>query len=319
MTDAKPKILFVDDEQALLDGVKRGLRSFAANWDMTFLSDPRKAFDLASSNGFDVIVSDLRMPGLGGLDLLGELRKVGVEAQAIVLTGTGDMETAIQAINAVGVFRYYTKPCPALSLAEGIKEALAKALPKKNTGNYAQAALDALPLAALAVNTAGKILYSNRKGEELLGAKEPILADANGICRALTPSETHSLHQSLMAVARGGVPVVLALSGLEEKRYSALIEPPNGQEDETAALMFVRLLDSKGAPSPAALKELFGLSPTEARLAHELATGLDVKEAAAALGVTVNTARTYLRTIFQKTNVNRQSELIRLLTSSVAG
>jgi DNA-binding CsgD family transcriptional regulator len=229
------------------------------------------------------------------------------------------MDSALKAINALKVFRYYTKPCPASVLASGIEEAIEEANLLADAEKFASSALDALPLAALSVDLSGKVLFANRAGGELLAAREPLNLDASGVCRALTPSETNELHQATTSVARGGLPVVLALSGRNGERYSVLIEPPAKPGAETAALLFVRQIDGQAAPSPETLKHLFGLSPTESKLAHELAQGLDVKEAALAMGVTVNTARTYLRTIFQKTGVNRQSELIRLLNGAVAG
>lgn len=319
MVDQKPKVLFVDDEPALLDGIRRGLKSYAAVWDMNFITSPGEALAAAKTNLYDVVVTDLRMPGLTGLELLTQLRQAGCQSQTIILTGTGDMAQAIQAINTIGVFRFYTKPCPALSLAAGIEDALAEAANRMKEKNFAKAALDILPLAALAVDTACKVLFANVKGGELLVLKEPVSLDNSGICRALTPNETQALHGAIASIARGGTAEVLALSGLDERRFSVLIEPPPKPDPETAAILFVRLIDSQTAPSVATLRQLFGLSPSEARLAHELAKGFDVKEAAETLGVTVNTARTYLRTIFQKTGVNRQSELIRLFNNAIPG
>ncbi|CAA6604722.1 CheY-like receiver [Rhodospirillaceae bacterium LM-1] len=319
MERGKPKVLFVDDEAALLDAIHRSLRSFAASWDMTFLTNPVEALAAAKSGQFDVIVSDLRMPGMDGLEMLKNLRDAGVQSQAIILTGTGDMAQAVQAINTIRIFRFYTKPCPSSALASGIEDAIAYSKPQDNAGQFAQTALDALPLAALAVDQGGKVLFSNRMGGEFLAEKSPLMLDANEICRAMTPGETMALHQAIAGVARGGLPLVLALTGKDDERFSALVEAPAACDMENAAILFVRALDGQGAPSIGALKQLFGLSPTEARLAHELAKGQDVRDAAQAMGVTVNTARTYLRTIFQKTGVNRQSELMRLLISATGG
>jgi DNA-binding CsgD family transcriptional regulator len=61
------------------------------------------------------------------------------------------------------------------------------------------------------------------------------------------------------------------------------------------------------------LRDLYGLTPGEARFAASLLQGKSVEEAAAAMGITVNTARAYLKRIYQKTGVRRQPELMRLL------
>jgi DNA-binding NarL/FixJ family response regulator len=320
MNNVRPRILFVDDEQALLNGVRRALRDHDSAWDMTFLNDSLAALELAKLNGFDVIVTDLRMPGLTGLELLDRLRKEGVSAQVIILTGTGDMDSALKAINSLGVFRYYTKPCPASVLATGIEEAILEAGLQSDAAAYAASALDALPLAALAVDAQAKVLFANRSGGELLAARAPIALDGGGYCRALSVKETLTLHETIQDVARGGHATVLALAGRDnEDRFSILVEPPAKACSETAALLFVRRINDQDAPSSATLQHLFSLSPTEANLAHQLARGLDLKEASEELGITLNTARTYLRAIFQKTSVNRQSELIRLFNTSIAG
>jgi DNA-binding CsgD family transcriptional regulator/PAS domain-containing protein len=86
-----------------------------------------------------------------------------------------------------------------------------------------------------------------------------------------------------------------------------------------AAVVLLRDPQSGGAQaSHEIVQRLFGLTPTEAALALNLAEGLALDEAAERLGVTLNTARTYLRFIFRKAGVARQSELIRKLLKSVA-
>ncbi|MCF6109128.1 helix-turn-helix transcriptional regulator [Mesorhizobium muleiense] len=69
-------------------------------------------------------------------------------------------------------------------------------------------------------------------------------------------------------------------------------------------------------PSPNVLSGLFDLTPAEARLAVELASGHSVQEAAMEIGIAVKSARTYLERIFRKTETSRQSELVALLKSA---
>ena len=72
------------------------------------------------------------------------------------------------------------------------------------------------------------------------------------------------------------------------------------------------------APDTATLVIMFELIPAEARLVGELARGRTVEEAAADLGLSVSSARTYLKTVFSKTGVNRQVDLVRLILGSAA-
>ena len=75
---------------------------------------------------------------------------------------------------------------------------------------------------------------------------------------------------------------------------------------------------SKSLASTAVAKQLFNLTPAETALAMELTNGLSLEEAAEALNIRRNTARAHLRSIFSKTGVRRQTELVRIMLNSVA-
>jgi DNA-binding CsgD family transcriptional regulator len=79
------------------------------------------------------------------------------------------------------------------------------------------------------------------------------------------------------------------------------------------ALLLFTDLDKRPPPVCETLRSTFGLTPAEARLAAELASGDAVEDAASRLGITKETARNHLKAIFQKTEVHRQSELVALL------
>jgi DNA-binding CsgD family transcriptional regulator len=85
-----------------------------------------------------------------------------------------------------------------------------------------------------------------------------------------------------------------------------------------SAIVVMRDPDRRASVSAHVVAQLFGLTPAEAALATLLAQGYDMEEAASALGVRRNTARSQLQSIFAKTNAKRQSELVRMILSSVA-
>ncbi|MNO83413.1 Bacterial regulatory protein, luxR family [compost metagenome] len=88
-------------------------------------------------------------------------------------------------------------------------------------------------------------------------------------------------------------------------------------KERPALVVYVR--DAVGKPllSTAMTRKVFGFTPSETSLAMELANGLSLEEAANALGIRRNTARAHLRSIFCKTGVRRQTELVRMLLNSI--
>lgn len=107
------KILFVDDEPAVLEGYRRILHK-----DFQLQTAPggeAAIADLEQNGPYAVVVSDMRMPGMNGLELLSCVRKISPQAIRVILTGHADIETALAAVNEEAVFRFLTKPCnPAL-------------------------------------------------------------------------------------------------------------------------------------------------------------------------------------------------------------
>ncbi len=81
------RVLFVDDDTNLLQGLKRGLRRQVGAWEMEFVDSPILALDALNDQGFDVIVTDLQMPGMSGIELLKRVSEVNPEIVPIILSG----------------------------------------------------------------------------------------------------------------------------------------------------------------------------------------------------------------------------------------
>ncbi len=116
----KKKILFVDDERNLLDSLKRSLRSFAGEWSMEFTDSGEKAMNLMEREKFDIIVSDYKMPGMDGLELLKIVKENHPGTKRILLTGQSDSE--IYDISKEIVDQYLSKPCDHDELVSLLKE-----------------------------------------------------------------------------------------------------------------------------------------------------------------------------------------------------
>ena len=109
--DSNPKILFIDDDEALLSSMRR---QFGQKFSVETAEGGLKAIELVkasleSNSRFSVIVCDMRMPGLDGIQTLNEIEKIDKNPIAIMLTGNADQQTAIDAINNGNVYSFYTK------------------------------------------------------------------------------------------------------------------------------------------------------------------------------------------------------------------
>jgi len=101
-------VLFVDDEERLLSSLKRGL--IDEPYKCLFANSGLEALELLSKNKVHVIVSDMRMPEMNGLELLRKVREKYPDIIRIVLSGYTQISTLLLAINEGHIFKYITKP-----------------------------------------------------------------------------------------------------------------------------------------------------------------------------------------------------------------
>jgi two-component system, NtrC family, response regulator HydG len=101
------RVLVIDDDPGVRESMGRMLRS--AGYTVQAAATGDEGFDLARREGFDVIISDMRMPGLSGLDVLRKLRDVRVDASFIVMTGFGTVDSAVEAMK-LGAIDFVQKP-----------------------------------------------------------------------------------------------------------------------------------------------------------------------------------------------------------------
>ena len=112
------KILCVDDEANILEAHQRGLgKQFHIE---TALGAEQALGQIDAQGPYTVVVSDMRMPGMDGVQLLSEVRKRAPDSVRIMLTGFADLQTAIEAVNEGNIFRFLTKPCPQETLAKAL-------------------------------------------------------------------------------------------------------------------------------------------------------------------------------------------------------
>ena len=117
------RILFVDDEPNILAGLQRTMRVMRNEWNMSFIEDPQQALDAFVEQPFDVVVSDMKMPGIDGADLLSEIKRKFPGTIRIILSGHADPAMVMKSVGAT--HQYLAKPCEPETLKATVQRAYA--------------------------------------------------------------------------------------------------------------------------------------------------------------------------------------------------
>src|SRR5262245_46191419 len=119
---AKKRILFVDDEPAILAGLQNLLYKDRKRWDMVFALGGQIALDEIRKGSFDIVVSDMRMPGVDGATLLNTVKAECPATVRIMRAGHADREAMLRAMPALP--HLLSKPCDAATLRGAIERSL---------------------------------------------------------------------------------------------------------------------------------------------------------------------------------------------------
>ena len=117
------RVLLVDDERNLLDTLAKRLRQ--RKLDVLCADSGRKALEIVGEQDFDVVILDIRMPDMNGLDTLKAIKNVKPSTEVIMLTGIDDVELAIESIEN-GAFDHLVKPASIEELVDLIEFARKK-------------------------------------------------------------------------------------------------------------------------------------------------------------------------------------------------
>jgi len=190
--------------------------------------------------------------------------------------------------------------------------------------------LDMLTAGVILLNRQGRILFVNRAAQRILDQNDGLAATTGGLAAA-SSDQSQEMRSRIASAAitacgrglsDGGV---LAIRRPSNKRPLALLIMPAASiafpagTETPAVVALVNDPEMKIEAAPEVLGRLYGLTPAESRLVGELLKDATLMGAAEQIGISHNTARTHLARIFDKTGTRHQGELIRVLTSSVAG
>jgi len=121
---AKSKILFVDDD---IKTLKRLEHAFKTGFEVeTAVNAEQALIKIHSDCEYAVIVADMRMADMNGVEFLHKIKRIAPDTIRIMLTGYADMQTAVEAVNKGNIFRFLEKPCLNQDLRDVITEGIAK-------------------------------------------------------------------------------------------------------------------------------------------------------------------------------------------------
>lgn len=116
-----PSILLVDDDKNILFLISEALKKF--KYDLTLATGGEKALEILQENEFDLIISDLQMPKVSGIDILSVVKEKYTDTEVLLVTGYGSIKTAVKAMK-LGAFEYLSKPVNVEELRHKVTQAL---------------------------------------------------------------------------------------------------------------------------------------------------------------------------------------------------
>lgn len=187
---------------------------------------------------------------------------------------------------------------------------------------------DTLPFGVVLLDRGGGVLWTNREAGVIL-ARADGLSIHHKYLSAASPVENGELEKLIRAAiatseghgAQAGAPLCVSRPSLA-RSLSLLVAPIRMEHafvQKPVAVVFISDPEREPEAVPEMLKRLYGLTAREAEVAGLLMQGIELREAAGQLGVSMHTARTHLRLIFEKTDTHRQGELVHLLLRGPAG
>jgi response regulator RpfG family c-di-GMP phosphodiesterase len=117
-----PKVLCIDDNPNVLAALKRNLRK---RFDIDTAEGGELALEMLDRDGpYAVVVADMQMPGMNGIELLAKMRQMAPDTVRIMLTGNADQRTPVDAVNLGHVFRFLNKPCPIETMIDALEDGI---------------------------------------------------------------------------------------------------------------------------------------------------------------------------------------------------
>lgn len=309
--ETSPLILCCEDEPQLLRDISDELQ--AAGYRVAEARDGVELFGFLDTSTPDLMLCDIMMPGLDGYGVLARLRREypHLAHVPLVFLSALSMTDAIIRGKRTGADDYLTKPINYDLLLSTIEARLRQTVQARagitHAAGIGQHLLDTLTVGVMIFTPGGKLTRTNPIADRMIGQNDAPI-------RNLLAEQVRTMGAYALAGTEEGRALMLddTLSFIAQ-----LHACPRNPVIGTPAMVMAFLTTPKAQEplSPTALASLFNLTPTEARVARLLASGLRPEEVARELGVAATTIAFHLRNVFAKTGTHRQADLVALLLS----
>ncbi len=317
------RLLCIDDDPTALDDLRAAVATSGAALAAEYFGSPGKALAAQCADPAAIVISDLRLGSTTGLKLIADMQSVAPSSVYMLISGEADLDSALRAMNDARVFRFLRKPADraeisrALVCATGEFERRRQAAVSK-TG---LAVVDRLNVAVAILDRESRLMHANAQAEEIFRDSGVFDVAPGGRLR-VRGAQPNGLTEFLRKVRRGGAGGEDVFRIHRPDRSAPVVVSaalcPDGEGGETFFSLIISDPARRVFSSEHALAMALNLTPSEARVVFGLAEGSTLRDAARRAGVSVSTARTYLKNVFSKTGVTRQAELVRLAILSAA-
>jgi FixJ family two-component response regulator len=328
-------VLVVEDDDEVRCLLQREIQE--QGHPVTAVGDAELALSALRERCFSIVITDIRMPGMDGVELTQTIKRDWPDTEVIIITGFASIDSATKAVR-FGASDYLTKPFGDLNrIHESIDRALEKISERSATRlqisdlttrcESLKIVVDQLPMGVILIDASGEILMANQGAEAILKLADGLSVNARRL-HGSRPADTARLRTLLDGASgsaaqqprRGGATTMPRPSGRAD--LSLLVTPLSTDRakvtDGPATAVFVSDPEQRVETAETHLCRLYGLTPTEARVAAIVMQGKGVEEAGLELSMSTHTVRTHLKHTFAKTRTKNQGDLISLLLSGPA-
>ncbi|PQA86055.1 DNA-binding response regulator [Hyphococcus luteus] len=315
------KLLCVDDDLICLEQLRLALTPIKGDFDIRYAATPAEALGMHEKTPADIVISDLKMADTDGISLIAQMREIDDDAVYMLLSGQADLDAALSAVNDVHVFRFLIKPAETQTLEIALNAAITELnLRKLRMISFASHnAVERLTAGIAFLNENRHVIYANGSAKRILETSGLFEIGAERILRSTNPKTTYEFQDFLEKVRAnsdaGDARSVFRFERADDPNFvfaSASFHPPDGLNDAYYSLVLSN--PARISASPEIIASALNILPSEARVVHALSNGGGLEEAARKTGISISSARTYLKNVFSKTGVSRQSELVQLVT-----